>query len=43
MCQGIDKSAIIVNNMNNHLSAIDRKTRQKTSEDVDELNNTINQ
>lgn len=42
-CQKIDKPEIIVNDMNNHLSAIDRQTRQKTSKDLDELNSTINQ
>lgn len=43
MCQKTHKPAIIVNDTNNHLSAIDRKTREKTSKDIDELNSTINQ
>ena len=37
----IDKSTVVAGDFNISLSAAERKTRQKVSKDIGELNNTI--
>lgn len=39
----VDKSTIIVGDLNMPLSTTERTTRQKTRQDIEELNDTINQ
>ena len=40
---GIDKSTILVGDFNTPFTAIDKATRQKINNDLEQLNNTINQ
>ena len=41
LLEEIDESMITVGDFNTPLSAIDRTTKEKTSKDIDEFNNTI--